>query len=163
MIRLKRKARPQEPHPDLDAARGMFHGVWIGLLMWLVLIAALLLLTGAAWAGQGWYLFVPPVSDEDRSAPYLSAVKVLTSSPLSRWRQWGAYGSAPECEATKDTMAALNYNFYLKSNREYLESISRDAPAISGHWRWASERDHASSEAFSSALCIASDDPRLAR
>ena len=55
-------------------------------------ILAAMLLSGmsATWAA-GWYLVVPPRSDYDEHAPFLSGYKILADRPLSEWQLAGIY------------------------------------------------------------------------
>ena len=78
-------------------------------------LVVILLVGVAAWADGGWYLLVPPRSDYDQRAEYLSGYKILDSEPLSQWGQQGAYDSASECEAIRSSLVSVEHRVYSKA------------------------------------------------
>ena len=134
-------------------------------IAWLFGIAIIFVVFAAAppaFAAGGWYLLVPPTSDYDEHAEYLQGYKILDTKPLSQWAQQGAYDSALECEAVKDSLVRVEHNFYSKNSMDYIKAIgAKEDPAMLKHMKRTSERSNANVDALSAARCIKSDDPRL--
>jgi len=113
----------------------------------------LVLGSGLAWAGRGWYFMIPPVYGEG------DTLEVARTVPLRQWEQDGAFDSAGECEAARVKIA----------------DSAREALASGGEIRQLHpSRTRPTSSASDKALrliyeriaaidgrCIASDDPRL--
>jgi len=91
-------------------------------LLWVLL--CFLTFTTSAWAASGWYLLVPPRSEYDERAEYLSGYQILDSKPLSQWAQQGAYDSASECEAVRNSLVLVEHGVYARSSESYLKAIS---------------------------------------
>ena len=116
----------------------------------------------SSFAGAGWYLLVPPSSDYDERAQFLSGVKILDTQLHSKWAQKGAYDSASECEAVKHSLLMAEHNFYSKASADYISAIGANKdPALLKHMRWTTEKSNANVNALSASRCIKSDDPRL--
>jgi hypothetical protein len=113
-------------------------------------------------AGTGWYLLVPPSSDYDEHAQFLQAYTILDMKPLYQWAQQGAYDSASECEAVRNSLLMVEHRFYAKSSEDYVQAIGANKdPAVLTHMRRTTERSNANVDAFTASRCIKSDDPRL--
>lgn len=94
----------------------------------------------SASAASGWYLLVPPRSDANDQAEYLQGYKILDTKPLSQWSQQGAYDTASECEAAKNTLLMTEHSFYSKSNEDYIKAIGANKDlAVLEHMRWTEE------------------------
>ncbi len=104
----------------------------------LTTLCLLALTPPVAWAGQGWYLMLPPL--DGRGA-------VMPKAPLPGWLQVDSFDSATECKASQ----------VRKGNEA--EEMQR---------RFEKQKDLPKSKFFAETwaqyqlgLCIASDDPRL--
>lgn len=118
----------------------------------------------SASAASGWYLLISPISDFDERAPYLQGYKILDAKPLSQWAQQGAYDSASECEAVKNSLLMTEHNFYSKSSEDYINAVGANKDsAVLKHMRWTTERANANVDAWRASRCIKSDDPRLGK
>jgi hypothetical protein len=107
---------------------------------------------------------VPPRSDYDQSAEYLSAYKVLDNKPLSQWSQQGAYESASECEAVRSSLVNVEQRVYSKAADAYREDVRAGAAPIALRMqRFITETDNANVLALLASRCIRSDDVRLRR
>jgi hypothetical protein len=116
------------------------------------------------WAGDGWYLLIPPRSEYNERADYLSGIKILDNKPLSQWGQEGAYDSASECESERSTLLNVNQNIYSKSSDAYLKALTAGTDkVVLETQRWATEMNNANVLAFMASRCIKSNDPRLRR
>jgi hypothetical protein len=124
-----------------------------------------ILLAGVpAWADGGWYLLVPPRSDYDQRAEYLSAYKILDNKPLSQWSQQGAYDSAAECEAVRSSLLNVEQRVYSKAADAYRQDLSGGAdPVALRMQRFITETDNVNVSALLASRCIRSDDVRLRR
>ena len=128
------------------------------------LILVSLVTAPSASAASGWYLLVPPSSDFNESAEYLQGYKILDTKPLSQWGQQGAYDSASECEAVKNSLLTTENNIYYKSNESYINAMgTKKDPAALRVMRWATERSNANVAVWTASRCIKSDDPRLGK
>lgn len=117
-----------------------------------------------SFAEAGWYLLVPPSGDYDEHAEFLSGYKTLDNQPLSKWTQQGAYDSASECEAVRNSLLMVEHNIYSKFSADYINAIgAKKEPALLKHMRWTTERSNANVNALSASRCIKSDDPRLGK
>ena len=130
-------------------------------------LSALLALCGTTQlvsAAGGWYLLLPPTSDYDKRAEYLHTYKILDTKPLSQWSQQGAYDSALECEAVKNSLLLVDQNFYSKSSADYIGALgSKKDAAVLEIMRFTAERANANVNIWGASRCIKSDDPRLAK
>jgi hypothetical protein len=141
--------------------RTLFKMPALPLLFLFPLLAALsvmLLASVVPAADGGWYLMLPPV---ERGKSVFDPPKVERSAPLTRWRQEKAFDSAEACDRWRDIQANLYDGMANKAwdKTPYLGTGNKDYAHVSGHlylgyiaeaWRYAE------------ALCIASNDPRLA-
>ncbi len=89
----------------------------------------------AALAALGWYLLIPPWSQNNAD----------TKAPFNLWEQFASYDSARQCESEKQNLFV--------SDSATLTDVSRAEKARLGN----------RAEQFRAARCIAADDPRLAR
>lgn len=128
------------------------------------LIFIALVTAPSASAASGWYLLVPPRSDFNESAEYLQGYKILDTKPLSQWWQQGAYDSASECEAVKNTLLRTEQNLYSMSNQDYIKAVgtNKDSAALK-FMRITTEAAHANADAWTGSRCIKSDDSRLGK
>lgn len=129
-----------------------------------VLVCVALSATPSISATGGWYLLVPPSSPYDEHSQYLQGYKILDTKSLSQWTHQGAYDSASECEAVRNSQVMVAHSFYSKSSEDYINAVgsNKDA-AILKHMRWTTERANASVDALMASRCIKSDDPRLGK
>ena len=116
----------------------------------------------ASHGAGGWYLLIPPRSEYNERAEYLSAYKILDSKPLSEWRQEGAYDSASECEASRNSLLMIEQRIHVKAAEEYIKVLgaAKDSVVLKTQ-RWVSETSNANEWAFRASRCIRSDDSRL--
>ena len=116
----------------------------------------------ASFAGGGWYLLVPPTSEYDERAQFLSGYKILDTQSLSKWTQQGAYDSASECEAIKNSLLMAEHDIYSKRSADYIKAVGENKePTLLKHMRWVTEKSNANVNAMSASRCIKSDDARL--
>lgn len=130
----------------------------------LIAISSFLVLTIATplLAADGWYLLVPPRSEYDKNAEYLSGYKILDSKPLSQWHQQGAYDSASECEDMKHNLTMIEQNTYSKTSENYIDAVrSEKSKAVLEFQRASVEALNANVFALMASRCIKSSDPRL--
>lgn len=131
----------------------------IAILSFLVLTIAIPL-----YAADGWYLLVPPRSNYNTKAAFLNGYKILDDQPLSKWGQQGAYDSAAECEAMKQTLIISEQNAYSASSTDYIKAGQADASQnVLAFKRAAVEELNADVLALMASRCINSNDPRLKR
>ena len=129
---------------------------------WMVVIILLTVAT-SLWAAEGWYLLIPPQSEYNENADFLSGYKILDKKPLSQWGQQGAYDSASECEAVKNSLLMVEQDVYSKSTDTYRKTIGEGMDkAVLKTQRFVTEKNNANVWAFMASRCIRSDDPRLA-
>jgi predicted small lipoprotein YifL len=126
-------------------------------LTWFVLLLLLLPATAAAAEG-GWYLMLPPV---EKGKSVFDRPKVDRNAPMTQWRQKEAFDSAEECrtgrEIQRDSynrMADIAWN-----NTPYMKTGDKDYRHTSGQLYLGYI---AEAYRYANALCIASNDPRLA-
>src|SRR5713101_185922 len=107
----------------------------------------------AALALVGWYLMVPPISDRGH---------VELDKPLSTWQQDGAFEAGSDCRRAIDNELTCDGAIYQGTAQE-IDQACKFAPGtkprtddvmrLAAHFRLAR---------YAHALCIATDDPRLA-
>jgi hypothetical protein len=114
------------------------------------------------FAADGWYLLIPPRSEYSERAPFLQGYKILDQKPLTRWAQQGAYDSASECEAVRDSFLKVEQDVYSKSSDQYIKDVGagKDA-AVLRMQRSLTETHNANVSAFMASRCVRSNDPRL--
>ena len=118
----------------------------------------------SAYANSGWYLFIPPISEYNKEADFLKAMKVLDKSPLDEWNHQGSYDTASECEAVKNSFLNIGQRNYARTNKEYIDAVgAEESGIIINHKRFLVEMDNANVNSWRSSRCIKSDDPRLAQ
>jgi len=106
-------------------------------------------------AAGGWYLLIPPRSDQN-------TLKILDSEPLSKWTQQGAYDSASDCEAAKDALLTVERNSYYDAERRYALALSEKKDQVTvAVIQSALENYRSNFDGLSVSRCINSDDPRL--
>jgi hypothetical protein len=126
------------------------------------LVAVLLLVVAMSSAGGGWYLLVPPRSEYNERAQYLSGYKIFDRKPLSQWNHEGAYDTASECEAVRAGLMMTEQGVYSLSSDEYIKLVAAAAdPVVVKLQRYLTETNNARLLAFMGSRCAASDDPRL--
>ncbi len=106
-----------------------------------------------ALAAGGWYLLIPPRSDHD-------ILKILDTEPLSKWTQQGAYDSASECEAVKNSLLTVERNSYSDAMRRHGGEKDSAKAAVIQH---AAENYDANAEGLAASRCVKSDDARLGK
>jgi hypothetical protein len=84
----------------------------------------------------GWYLICPPLRFEHPDNPSDTG-KIFLNAPLAQWDIQGSYDSAQQCESAKVKFQAQQHS-------------------------WAIP-DLVSAQRLSMAVCIATNDPRLAK
>ena len=126
------------------------------------LIVVLLFVTTASWAAAGWYLLIPPRSEYNEHANFLSGYKILDSKPLSQWGQQAAYDSAAECEAVRHSQLMIEQRVYSKSSEEYVKAVGAEKdPLALKMQRFLTESNNANVSALMASRCVRSDDTRL--
>jgi hypothetical protein len=129
-------------------------------------LAAVVLLPVATplWAADSVYLLIPPRSEYNERAAFLSGYKLLDTAPLSQWAQQAAYDSASECEAAKNSLLMTEQRVYSSSSDAYIKAVGAETdPVALKMQRLLTERNNANVSAFMASRCIRSDDPRLRR
>lgn len=129
-----------------------------------LVLVILLAVATSPWAADGWYLLIPPRSEYNESADFLSGYKILDNTPLSQWGQEGAYDSASECEVAKNMRLMVAQNIYTLHSDAYLKAVQAEADSfVIRTQRSGTEIYNANVWAFMASRCIRSDDPRLRR
>jgi hypothetical protein len=129
-----------------------------------ILAAVLLGGMSATWAARTWYLVVPPRSDYDERAPFLSGYKILEDTPLSEWGLAGIFESVVNCVAKRDRLVSTEHKLYLDNLGEYLKSQRhRTEPELLRYERYATEVHHSHHMAYSASRCVSTEDLRLRR
>jgi hypothetical protein len=130
-----------------------------------LLVCVALAATPSISATGGWYLLIPLIGPYDEHSQYLQGYKILDTKPLSQWAHQGAYDSASECEAVRDSQTRVAHGYYSKSNQDYISAVGAktEDSAVLKHMRWTTERANASVDALMASRCIKSDDPRLGK
>ncbi len=129
-----------------------------------LLVMVLLVVPTLLWAAGGWYLLIPPRSEYNEQAAFLSGYRILDNKPLSQWAQQGAYDSASECEATRNSLTMAEQHTYSLSSEAYLKAVAAGTdPVVLKFQRLLTEGHNASVWALMASRCIRSDDPRLGR
>lgn len=101
---------------------------------------------GSAWAGPDWHLMMP-TSDPP--------------GPINRWLQYGAFDSAPSCQAALDETrraSRRNYEAALENHHRKQPTATEPEIKVARAWLKDSGGGLATTE---NAICIATDDPRL--
>lgn len=130
----------------------------------LLLVVILLTVPTLLWAADGWYLLIPPRSEYNERAAFLSGYRILDDKPLSQWAQQGAYDSAAECEAARNSLTMAEQHTYSSSSEAYLKAVGAGTdPVVLKFQRSLTEGHNASVWALVASRCIRSDDPRLGR
>jgi len=127
-------------------------------------LSFLLLVTLATplWAADGWYLLIPPRSEYNERAPYLNGYRILDNRPLSQWAQQGAYDSASECEAVRDSFLKVEHSVYSASSQAYVKDVAgAKDPVVLKTQRLLTETHNANVSALMASRCVRSNDPRL--
>lgn len=127
-------------------------------------LAFVILLTFAMslQAADGWYLLIPPRSDFNERAEFLSGYQILDNKPLSQWGQQGAYDSASECETVRNSLLMTEQRVYSSSSQAYVKAIGeRTDPVVLRMQRFSTEARNANVSAYMASRCIQSNDPRL--
>jgi hypothetical protein len=127
-----------------------------------LVVVILLAVTTSPRAAGGWYLLIPPRSEYDERAGFLSGYKILDNKPLSQWGQQGAYDSASECEAVKNSFTMAEQRVYSLSSEAYVKAVGAGTdPVVLKMQRFLTESNNANVLGFMASRCIRSDDPRL--
>lgn len=109
-------------------------------LILLVIILSLIEVT--AWAGQGWYLMIPPIksafpmSDIEK---YKETLYPDPDQPISKWQTFRVFDTAKECDSEMQRIYAQGWA--LKDSKK--------------------QKDIEKFISWTSVVCVASDDPRL--
>jgi hypothetical protein len=128
----------------------------------LILAATLLTAILRASAANGWYLLIPPRSNFNEGAEFLSGYKILDDKPLSEWAQYSAYDSASECETARNVLVKAESSIYQSSLARYLKVVGEQTdPAVLSIQRLSTEASNANVSAYTASRCIRSNDPRL--
>ena len=124
--------------------------------------AILFIFATPLFAADGWYLLIPPRSDFNERADFLSGYKILDNEPLPQWGQQGAYDSASECEAVKHNFLMAEQRAYASSSQAYVKAVGEQTdPVVLRVQRFGTEARNANVLAFMASRCIRSNDPRL--
>ncbi len=98
----------------------------VALLFFLV---SFLPVHASAWAGQGWYLMLPPVKNEQiLSMTKLPAADKIydVKAPLSKWRQdTPSFDTAAQCEKTRNENLAFVRDLLDKTEKHLHEIFLR--------------------------------------
>jgi hypothetical protein len=129
-----------------------------------LVVVILLAVATSPWAADGWYLLIPPRSEYNRRADFLSGYKILDNKPLSQWGQQSAYDSASECEAVRNSLLMVEQRVYSLSSEEYVKAVGAGTDSVVLRTqRFLTETNNANVWAFMASRCIRSDDSRLRR
>jgi len=128
----------------------------------LPVVLLLFIVATPVFAADGWYLLIPQRSEYNERAPFLQGYKILGKKPLAQWAQQGAYDSASECEAVRDTYLNVEHDVYSKSADTYLKDIRAETdPVTLKAQRSLTEMHNANVSALMASRCVKSNDPRL--
>ena len=129
-----------------------------------LVVVILLAVATSLLVADGWYLLIPPRSEYNERAAFLSGYKILDNKPLSQWGQQGAYDSASECEAVRNSLLRVEQRVYSLSSEAYVKAVGAGTdPVVLKTQRFLTETNNANVWAFMASRCIRSDDPRLRR
>jgi hypothetical protein len=129
-----------------------------------VVVLLLLAVATSPWASDGWYLLIPPLSEYDDRAAFMSGYRILDNKPLSEWRQQGAYDSAKECETVRNSLLAAEQTVFSRSSESYAKASAGGMdPVVLKIQQRLTEGHNADVWALMASRCIQSNDPRLAR
>jgi hypothetical protein len=130
-----------------------------------VMLAVMLLgAVSAARAAGWWYLVVPPRSDYDERAPFLSGFRIMDDKPLSEWKMAAIFDSTIKCVARRDRLALIEHKDYFKDLGAYLKGQQeRTEPELLRYERYTAELHNANYSAYSASRCVPAGDPGLAR
>lgn len=132
----------------------------VGASLCLVLLAV----ADVAVAANGWYLLIPPRSEYNERAAFLSGYRILDDKPLSQWAQRGAYDSASECDTARNSLTMAEHRTYSLSSEAYIKAVGAGTDAVALKMqRSVTERNNANVSALMASRCIRSNDPRLRR
>ena len=125
-----------------------------------VILAALSLgAMSSACAAGWWYLVIPPRSDYDEHAPFLSGYKVLESKPLSEWKLGGIFDSILHCVSRRDALELTEHKLYTEELGVYLKAERvQTEPELLRYERYTAEVHHANTSAYSASRCVSSED-----
>lgn len=127
-----------------------------------LMLCAGLIVAGIAGAGEEWQLLIPPRSDYNEEARFLSGFKILADRPVTRWLLRDLFNSAVECEATRGDLTAAERREYASASEEYAAGVSAGAsPVRLKAMRHLAEIYHAKTLALEAGRCIRNNDPRL--
>jgi len=134
----------------------------LGSNLRLSLVVILLAVSNSLWAADGWYLLIPPRTAYNEHADYLRGYEILYDKPLSQWGQEGAYDSASECEAVRNSLLMIEQGVYSESSKAYIKDVGAKADSsILNFERFSTEIKNANVWAYMGSRCIGSKDPRL--
>jgi hypothetical protein len=129
-----------------------------------LVVGILLAEATAPWAAEAWYLLIPPRSEYDERADFLSGYKILDQEPLARWTQQSVYGSFSECAAVRDRLLMAQERVYSLSSEAYGKTVGTGTDSlVLNTQRFLAETNNADVLAFKASRCIRSDDPGLQR
>jgi len=127
-----------------------------------LVVVILLTMVTSLWAADGWYLLIPPRIEYNERADFLSGYKILDNKPLSQWGQQGAYDSASECEAARNSLLMVEQRVHSKSSEDYIKAVAAGTdPVVLRTQRLLTETNNANVWAFMASRCVRSNDPRL--
>jgi hypothetical protein len=109
----------------------------------IIFTAILVFVVSPAWAGQGWYLMMPPkaaVAGVSHTTTQAEFVRRMHETPLKNWDHWRSFDTARACEQKRDEWS--------DETKELFKQYGTDDSRLLH-------------KAVSVARCIASDDPRL--
>lgn len=130
----------------------------------LLIFAILFAVATPLQAAGGWYLLIPPRSDYNERAAFLSSFIIFDNKPLSQWAQEGAYDSALECETLRHDLLMAEQHTYSLASDSYIKAVAaKTDPGVLEMRRSIVERHNANVSALMASRCIRSSDPRLRR
>jgi hypothetical protein len=133
-----------------------------------ILVLILAPISLAAQSGRcGWYLMVPPIQPSKSGDEPTVDVK----APISRWSQEDTFSTLEACLAWRQSRFNVTANIKDREHKLLLEYWQDPARASRSQfdqkmyeYRLSQYNDVSAAEwAYFRALCIATDDPRLAR
>ena len=130
-----------------------------------VILAALLSVEmSSAWAAGWWYLVIPPRSDYDEHAPFLTGYKILEQKPLAEWKLGGVFDSILHCVARRDALALAEHQAYTDDLGAYLKAErAPTAPELLRYERYTTEVHNANYSAYSASRCVPSQEMNFRR
>jgi len=119
-----------------------------------IILVSLVFGAAALWADSGWYLLIPPPSEYNEGAAYLSGLQDLR-------QLMGVCDSASECEEARSGLLVAEQRVYAKASENYINALIEELhPLVLSSHRPMAETTNANVSAVVASRCISGDDPQ---